>query len=101
MYYDENNAHGKGVWGQEGTGCIVVAYRGEESFEQICRNAEASDAVAVVIIDKSDELDNKMEMSLLDKSSRRPPLVPAVCVPLSCSEILSCKKSVTASIVRR
>eukprot|EP00427_Karlodinium_veneficum_P010292 CAMPEP_0169090408 /NCGR_PEP_ID=MMETSP1015-20121227/15801_1 /TAXON_ID=342587 /ORGANISM="Karlodinium micrum, Strain CCMP2283" /LENGTH=146 /DNA_ID=CAMNT_0009150807 /DNA_START=49 /DNA_END=486 /DNA_ORIENTATION=+ len=50
VLFDANNASGREQW-EDAVGKIVVAMRGNASFEVITRNAEDSGAVAVIIVD--------------------------------------------------
>eukprot|EP00450_Noctiluca_scintillans_P010133 CAMPEP_0194497874 /NCGR_PEP_ID=MMETSP0253-20130528/14684_1 /TAXON_ID=2966 /ORGANISM="Noctiluca scintillans" /LENGTH=180 /DNA_ID=CAMNT_0039339435 /DNA_START=35 /DNA_END=577 /DNA_ORIENTATION=+ len=88
LMFDEYNSTGKGVWGQAGRGCIVVVYRGEESFETITRNAEASGAVGVVVINNSEDSRKRIKIVPQDKA-RPPPRIPAVCVSRSLGPVLT------------
>ena len=88
LMFDEYNSTGKGVWGQAGRGCIVVVYRGEESFETITRNAEASGAVGVVVINNGEDSRKRIKIVPQDKT-RPPPRIPAVCVSRRLGPVLT------------
>merc|ERR1712136_129432 len=98
LLFDENNRTGRGVWGKAGEGCIVIAYRGDECFETITRNAQLSQAVGVVLINNAFELSRELGRH---EGKRPPPGIPAVCAPKGFGELLSSARGTTRARITR
>merc|ERR1712110_1110921 len=74
VFFDSANAGGTKPWSSEAHGAIVVALRGQASWEEMARNAESVGAVAVVVVDNEVKLVNDWVMTLDEERSPIPSL---------------------------
>eukprot|EP00747_Dinoflagellata_sp_TGD_P188256 gnl/TRDRNA2_/TRDRNA2_46976_c0_seq1.p1 gnl/TRDRNA2_/TRDRNA2_46976_c0~~gnl/TRDRNA2_/TRDRNA2_46976_c0_seq1.p1 ORF type:complete len:185 (-),score=36.93 gnl/TRDRNA2_/TRDRNA2_46976_c0_seq1:47-601(-) len=98
LLFDPANKDGTTAWGSAGKGAAVVTKRGDTTFEEMARNAEASGAAALVVVDNSEVMGG--EKPPLDP---KPLELPAILVPARVGELLLSErcKGLKASIVRR
>merc|ERR1712190_293734 len=107
VVFDPANPHGKRTWGSSAKGAIVVAHRGEATFEEMARSAEEAHAVALVVVDHGEEVcidDVQMCLSSVGVGGFYlfPPALPACLVPSSAAEVLcSGRANLRARIIRR
>lgn len=102
VLFSAANETGAIPWGPEANGTVVVALRGGESFEDIALNAEASGALAVVLIDNEEQWSTDWEIGRENPPTReKPPVVPMVIVPKSFRNVLCKRENLQASIAKR
>lgn len=90
VFFDSRNPHGARPWGPAARGCVVVARRGECSFERKARNAAAACAAALIVVDgQSQQWDPEQLIEREEPPLPGPPLVlPTVLVPAERGEVL-------------
>jgi hypothetical protein len=99
VHFDKSNALGLLRWSAAAHGKIVVAMRGAASFEEIAKNAEASGALAVIVVDDRPVWKNNFSLT---KDGGSTPRIPAVLVSKDYAHLLcSGCNGKQASISRR